>query len=85
MVIQQALHVSLLFWGCIFNLAATLCMLLFRNFNREKRRWMLLMQLSAVLLLGGDMLAWLYDGRVGEVGYWLVLHQQLHRLWRRWI
>lgn len=72
MVIQQALHVSLLFWGCIFNLAATLCMLLFRNFNREKRRWMLLMQLSAVLLLGGDMLAWLYDGRAGEVGYWLV-------------
>ncbi len=30
------------------------------------------MQLSAVLLLGGDVLAWLYDGRAGEVGYWLV-------------
>ena len=72
MMIQQELHISLLFWGCIFNLAATLCMLLFRNFDREKRRWMLLMQISAVLLLGGDVLSWLYDGRVGKTGYWLV-------------
>ena len=72
MMIKQELHISLLFWGCIFNLAATLCMLLFRNFDREKRKWMLLMQISAVLLLGGDVLAWMYDGHPGQTAYWLV-------------
>lgn len=71
MKIQQELHISLLFWGCIFNLAAAVCMLMFRNFNREKRKWMLLMQISTVLLLGFDTISWIADGATGRLGYWM--------------
>lgn len=59
---RQSLHIALLLWGCIFSLIAAICMLNSRNFDREKRRWLLLIQLTSALLLLSDAFAWGYRG-----------------------
>lgn len=65
---RQSLHVAMLVWGMVFSLLAALCMFLSKNFDREKRRWMIAMQLACALLLGNDALAWGYRGFPGEFG-----------------
>lgn len=62
---RQSLHIALLLWGCIFCLIAALCMFMSRNFNREKRKWLLLLLLAGGSLLLSDALAWGYRGRPG--------------------
>lgn len=69
---RQSLHIALLMWGCVFCLIAALCMLMSRNFNKEKRKWLLLMQLSCAILLGSDAVAWAFRGYPGNVGFWVV-------------
>ena len=69
---RQSLHIALLMWGCVFCLIATLCMLMSKNFNKEKRKWLLLMQLSCAILLGSDAVAWAFRGYSGNVGFWVV-------------
>lgn len=69
---RQSLHIALLMWGCVFCLIAALCMLMSRNFNKEKRKWLLLMQLSCAILLGSDAVAWAFRGYPGNIGFWVV-------------
>ena len=69
---RQSLHIALLMWGCVFCLIAALCMLMSKNFNREKRKWLLLMQLSCAILLGSDAAAWAFRGCPGTMGFWVV-------------
>ena len=69
---RQSLHIALLMWGCVFCLIAALCMLMSKNFNKEKRKWLLLMQLSCAILLGSDAVAWAFRGHPGNVGFWVV-------------
>ena len=68
---RLTIHIAMLVWGCIFNLAAAVCTMLLRNFNAEKRKWMLLMQLSTVCLLGFDALSWIYQGDATPLGLWM--------------
>ena len=51
-----ALQIGLLAWGFLFCVIAAICMGLSNNFEKEKRRWILLMQISTALLLGFDAL-----------------------------
>ena len=69
---RQSLHIALLMWGFVFCLIAALCMLMSKNFNKEKRKWLLLMQLSCAILLGSDAVAWAFRGYPGNVGFWIV-------------
>ena len=57
---RQSLHIALLMWGCIFNLIAALCMFMSKNFDRQKQKWMLCMQLSSAVLLGSDAVVKIY-------------------------
>lgn len=69
---RQSTHVAMLLWGCIFCLIAALCMFMNRNFEKEKRRWMISMLASTALLLGSDALAWAFRGYPGTTGYVMV-------------
>ncbi len=65
---RLTIHIAMLIWGCIYNLIAAVCTMLLRNFDAEKRKWMLLMQLSAVGLLGFDALSWICQGDTTQFG-----------------
>ncbi len=69
---RQSIHIALLLWGSIFSLIAALCMFMSRNFDREKRKWLLLMQLACAVLLCSDALAWAFRGGMGIKGYVMV-------------
>lgn len=69
---RQSIHIALLLWGCIFSLIAALCMFMSRNFDKDKRRWMLWMQVCCATLMLNDALAWLFRGASGATGYWMV-------------
>lgn len=69
---RQSIHIAMLLWGCIFSLIAALCIFMSRNFQKDKRILMLLMQLSCAILLGSDALAWAYRGNIGMTGYYMV-------------
>ena len=64
----QALHISMLLWGCIFCLTVTVCIAMSKNFDTEKRKWLILMQGFTALLLGNDALAWMFRGYPGLAG-----------------
>lgn len=69
---RQSLHIAMLVWGGIFCLIAALCMCMSRNFDRDKRKWMLLMQMTAAILLFSDALAWGFRGDGDSLGYAMV-------------
>lgn len=69
---RQSIHIALLLWGCIFSLIAALCMFMSRNFDKDKRRWMLWMQVCCATLMLSDAMAWLFRGAAGMTGYWMV-------------
>ena len=70
---RQSLHIALLLWGYIFSLIAALCISTNKNFDKEKRRWLLCQQLTCSVLLLSDALAWGYRGYPGLAGS-LVVH-----------
>lgn len=69
---RQSIHIALLMWGCIFSLIAALCMYMSNNFDFQKRKCMLMMQLASAVLLGFDAMAWRYRGYSGMEGFYLV-------------
>ena len=69
---RQSLHIAMLVWGGIFCLIAALCMCMSRNFDRDKRKWMLLMQMTAAVLLFSDAFAWGFRGDGDRMGYAMV-------------
>ncbi len=66
------MDIAFLIWGSIFSMIAALCMFLSKNYNREKRRWMLCMQITTAVLLMSDALATMFDGCPGA-GYTVIL------------
>lgn len=69
---RQSIHIALLLWGCIFCLLAALCMFMSRNFDREKRKWLIYIQLASAVLLGSDAFAWGYRGNGSAAGFYMV-------------
>lgn len=69
---RQSIHIAMLLWGAIFSSLAALCMFMSKNFNREKRKRMIWMQLSCAVLLVNDAFAWAFRGDVGVWSYVIV-------------
>lgn len=70
---RTSLHVALLLWGCIFSLIAALCMFMSSNFDKDKRKWLLSIQLTSAMLLLSDAFAWEFRGKPGTAAYWVVV------------
>ena len=51
---------------------ATVCMLMSKNFDREKRKWILHMLMATAILLMSDAFAWGYRGDGGIWGFYMV-------------
>lgn len=69
---RKYVNIALLFWGCIFCVIAGVGIALSRNFDKRKRKWMICMQTSTALLLLSDLLAWIFRGWPGVLGYCMV-------------
>ena len=69
---RQSIHIALLLWGCIFCLLAAFCMSISRDIDREKKKYMFLLQLSCAVLLVSDAAAWAFRGSQGELGNYMV-------------
>ena len=72
MTIAQVVNCMLLVWGFLFCLVAALSFWNAKNYDAEKRRWMIVMQLTASVMLLSDAAANLFDGVPGAVGWWAV-------------
>ena len=66
------IQAELLIGGGIFCLIIALCMYLSNNFDRKKRKWLLLMQIFTALLLFSDAFAYIFRGYPGKTGYYAV-------------
>lgn len=62
----------LLLWGSLFCGVAGLYFWLIKRYKTEKKKWMHRMQFSASALLFCDAMAYLFEGRPGPLGYWVV-------------
>lgn len=69
---RTSLHIAMLVWGCIFSLIAALCMFMSRNFDKEKRKWLLCILLCSACLLLNDAFAWGFRGLQGTGAYFAV-------------
>lgn len=65
---MKFIQVAILVWGGAFCLIAALCMFLSSNYNREKRRYLILMEGSTAILLLMDATAYIFRGYPGSVG-----------------
>lgn len=65
---DKVLQVAILIWGCAFCAIAALCMFLSSNYDREKRRYLILMESFASLLLLMDAMAHIFSGYLGVPG-----------------
>lgn len=69
---RQPIHIAMLLWGGIFSFIAAICMIMNKNYDAKKRKWMILMQLCCAFLLANDASAWAFRGVSGTLGYWMV-------------
>ena len=65
---EKVLQVAILIWGCVFCAIAALCIFLSSNYDREKRRYLILMESFASLLLLMDAMAHIFSGYPGVPG-----------------
>lgn len=65
---EKVLQVAILIWGCAFCAIAALCIFLSSNYDREKRRYLILMESFASLLLLMDAMAHIFSGYRGVPG-----------------
>lgn len=65
---EKVLQVAILIWGCVFCAIAALCIFLSSNYDREKRRYLILMESFASLLLLMDVMAHIFSGYPGVPG-----------------
>lgn len=72
LTVVQAVNCILLVWGCLFCLVAALAFWNAKNYNAEKRRWMIVMQLTTAAMMLNDAGAMLFDGSSGRIGWWMV-------------
>ncbi len=69
---RQSIHIAMLLWGSIFSLIAAVCMIINKNFDKNKRIFMICMQISCTILLLSDAFAWGFRGTNGISGYYMV-------------
>ena len=62
----------LLLWGSLFCGVAGLSFWIKKSYKTEKKKWMHRMQFSASALLLCDGMAYLFEGRPGRLGCWMV-------------
>jgi len=72
MLKDQSIQIVLLFCGCFFCLITALCMYISNNFDKVKRKWLMLMQIATAWLLANDACAYIFRGYPGELGGVLV-------------
>ena len=65
---EIVLQVAILIWGCVFCAIAALCIFLSSNYDREKRRYLILMESFASMLLLMDAMAHIFSGYPGVPG-----------------
>lgn len=69
---ERIMNVALLWGGC-FCLTAAFCLSMGNDHNREKRNWLLWMELSAAALLCCDAAAWFVQGMPGEASHLIMV------------
>lgn len=69
---ERIMNVALLWGGC-FCLTAAFCLSMGNDHNREKRNWLLWMELSAAALLRCDAAAWFVQGTPGEASHLIMV------------
>ena len=62
---HRFVNVALLLWGGTFCLIAAFCLSTGKGYNREKRNWLIWMELAAAVLLCSDAAAWFVQGTPG--------------------
>ena len=65
---NKVLQVAILIWGCAFCAIAALCIFLSSNYDKEKRRHLILMEGFTSLLLLMDAMAYIFRGYPGALG-----------------
>ena len=70
--IHRLMNVALLLWGGVFCLIAAFCLFLGKNYNKERRKWLLCMQFCTSMLMFSDALAWIFRGNISTLGYYMV-------------
>ena len=70
---ERIMNVVLLLWGGCFCLTAAFCLSMGNDHNREKRNWMLWMELSAAALLCCDAAAWFVQGTPGDASHLIMV------------
>ena len=65
---KNVLQVAILIWGCVFCAIAAICIFLSSNYDREKRRYLILMESFASMLLLMDAMAHIFSGYPGVPG-----------------
>lgn len=70
---ERIMNVALLRWGGCFCLTAAFCLSMGNDHNREKRNWLLWMELSAAALLCCDAAAWFVQGTPGEASHLIMV------------
>lgn len=69
---ERIMNVALLWGGC-FCLTAAFCLSMGNDHNREKRNWLLWMELSAAALLCCDAAAWFVQGTPGGASHLIMV------------
>ena len=69
---ERIMNVALLWGGCLC-LTAAFCLSMGNDHNREKRNWLLWMELSAAALLCCDAAAWFVQGTPGEASHLIMV------------
>lgn len=65
---NRFLQIVILIWGCAFCAIAAVCMLLSSNYEKEKRKYLILMESFTACLLLMDALAYAFRGYPGSAG-----------------
>ena len=72
MIDSRSLQVAIFLWGSVLEAVASVCMFFNRNYEKNKRRWMICMQSSAAIFLTADSVALVCSGMAGTAGYVIV-------------
>lgn len=63
---KSVLNIALLIWGAIFCIVVAIILSINKNYNKERKKWMLYMQVSTAILLISDAFAWGFRGQPGD-------------------
>lgn len=69
MFMPRVLQVAIELWGSFFCMMAAVCMFCTQGIPQKKKLLLAYMELSSMLLLMMDALAWIFRGRADQIGY----------------